>query len=113
MGAKRKTIHINDSFHCENCGFQVEPIIGGGCRNHCPSCLVSKHVDEVPGDRQCECQSLMDPIGIEYSSNKGYVIIHKCRKCSMEKRNKAVLDTKGQNDSFDRILEIMQRNSLL
>ncbi len=108
MAEKRKTIHINVGFTCANCGFDVPPIQGGGCRNHCPVCLVSKHVDEVPGDRQCQCQGLMDPIDIEYSSKKGYVIIHKCRVCGSIKKNKAALDLKEGNDSLEAILDIMK-----
>lgn len=112
MGEKRKTIHINEAFQCENCGAQVPPIVGGGCRNHCPYCLVSKHVDEVPGDRQCECLGLMDAVDIEYTSKKGYMISHKCRKCGTIKKNKIAADSKDVNDSMEVILEIMRRKTI-
>ena len=50
----------------------------------------------------------MDPIDIEYSSKKGYVIIHKCRVCGSIKKNKAALDLKEGNDSLEAILDIMK-----
>ncbi len=82
-------------------------IIGGGCRNHCPFCLVSKHLDNTPGDRASDCQGLMDPIEI-YTSQKGYMIKHLCRKCGEVKNNKASIDSRGVDDSLDKIIEIMQ-----
>ncbi|OEF98692.1 RNHCP domain-containing protein [Desulfuribacillus alkaliarsenatis] len=112
MSERRKTKHINEAFTCENCDAEVPPIIGGGCRNHCPFCLVSKHVDNIPGDRQCMCNGLLMPIDIEYTSAKGYMIIHKCDRCGMVKRNKTVMDSKGVNDSLDKVLEIMSKRSI-
>jgi hypothetical protein len=47
--------HINESFACAACGRQVSPRTSG-CRNHCPFCLVSRHVDIHPGDRANQCQ---------------------------------------------------------
>ena len=41
---------IDEEFTCENCGKHV-PKLGYSCRNHCPYCLHSKHVDVNPGDR--------------------------------------------------------------
>ena len=38
---------IDEGFICENCGRKVEPL-GYSCRNHCPYCLYSKHVDIEP-----------------------------------------------------------------
>ena len=41
---------IDEEFICENCGKKVKKL-GYTCRNHCPYCLHSKHVDVNPGDR--------------------------------------------------------------
>jgi hypothetical protein len=41
----------NQGFTCENCGASVAPLSNGSYRNHCPACLLSKHVDILPGDR--------------------------------------------------------------
>lgn len=44
------------SFTCKNCG-QLVPIDGCGTkkRNHCPKCLMSIHLDNIPGDRKANC----------------------------------------------------------
>jgi hypothetical protein len=39
------------TFRCRNCGLDVGTTAPGTAhRNHCPSCLWSRHVDDVPGD---------------------------------------------------------------
>lgn len=84
-------VEIDESFVCENCGKQVEAL-GYSCRNHCPHCLYSKHVDINPGDRAEECHGLLEPIGIEMNSKKGYVIVYKCKKCGKIRKNIAAKD---------------------
>ena len=64
-----KFTEIDESFICENCGRQVKPL-GYSCRNHCPYCLHSKHVDINPGDRQEQCHGILEPIGLELNSKK-------------------------------------------
>lgn len=99
-------IHENQGFICINCGKKVLPIKKGSYRNHCPFCLFSLHVDEKPGDRACECRGLMEPRKIIYNSKKGYQIIHKCKKCGIEKAN-IICDDLTQPDNYDLILKIM------
>lgn len=82
---------IDEKFICENCGGKVTPL-GYTCRNHCPKCLYSKHVDVNPGDRQEECHGLLKPIGLEINNRKGYVIIFRCNKCGVIRKNKAAED---------------------
>lgn len=53
--------------------------LGYSCRNHCPHCLYSKHVDINPGDREESCHGLLEPVGVEIDNKKGYVIIFKCK----------------------------------
>ena len=77
---------IDEEFVCEHCGAKV-PALGYSCRNHCPKCLYSKHVDIMPGDRQEDCHGLLKPIGIEMNSKKGYVIVYKCEKCGVIRKN--------------------------
>jgi hypothetical protein len=86
-----------EDFTCENCGIEIE---GNGFTNHCPSCLWSKHVDINPGDRQAECQGLMQPVAVESKRGK-YAILHRCVKCGFERRNKTAL-----NDDFDTLLAV-------
>ena len=82
-----------EPFTCEHCGVDVEPLTNGSYRNHCPVCLYSKCVDrDGPGDRLSTCQGLMKPIGLDYRRNKGWMIIHKCIKCSKEIPNIAADD---------------------
>ena len=95
---------IDESFICENCGKQV-PKLGYSCRNHCPYCLYSKHVDIEPGDRLQTCHGLLIPIGIE-TTKKGYVIIFKCKKCGEIRKNKV-----AEDDDMDKIIELSVNKS--
>jgi hypothetical protein len=96
--------HINEEFTCAYCG-QFVPKAKTGCRNHCPYCLCSKHVDINPGDRAESCQGQLAPIGYETNSKKGIVLIFKCKKCGMERRNKAILKDPVP-DQYDIILKV-------
>lgn len=98
---KRFARNIED-FICEHCGHKT---VGNGYTNHCPECLHSKHVDINPGDRQSECQGLMEPIAIE-TKGLGYIITFKCTKCGAEKRCKS-----AENDNFGTILEVMKKRN--
>ena len=91
---------IDEEFTCENCGRKVKKL-GYSCRNHCPYCLYSKHVDNMPGDRQEECHGKLKPVGVELESKKGYVIIFKCEKCGKIRKNKAAKD-----DNMDLIIKL-------
>ncbi len=91
---------IDEEFECENCKRQV-PKLGYSCRNHCPYCLFSKHVDIEPGDRAEECHGLLEPVGIETDSKKGYVIIFKCQKCGKIRKNKM-----AEDDDMTKIIEL-------
>jgi len=77
-------IKVVEDFICEHCGHHVT---GGGYTNHCPRCLWSKHVDVRPGDRAEVCGGLMEPVRVEGTSPE-YVLIHRCMRCNLEKRNK-------------------------
>lgn len=82
-----------EPFDCEQCGAAMLPLPHGSCRNHCSKCLWSKHVDlEGPGDRASECQGLMQPIMLDQDGKKGWMILHRCTLCGVEKRNKAAPD---------------------
>lgn len=96
----RKFTEIDEAFVCENCGKQVTKL-GYSCRNHCPYCLYSKHVDINPGDREETCHGLLKPIQVEPDSKKGYVIISRCEKCGAIRRNKVAKD-----DNMDLIIKL-------
>jgi hypothetical protein len=95
---------IDEEFICENCGKRV-PKLGYSCRNHCPYCLHSKHVDINPGDRAEDCHGDLEPIGIETSNRKGYIIIFKCKTCGAIRRNKA-----AEDDNMDLIIKLSVNN---
>ena len=98
---------IDEEFICENCGRQV-PKLGYSCRNHCPYCLYSKHVDIDPGDRLEDCHGLLEPIGIESNSKKGYIIIFKCQKCGKIRKNKA-----AEDDVMDIIIALSAKQTMI
>lgn len=98
-----KTFTKNDSeFICECCGKAVIPLKYTS-RDHCPFCLVSKHVDNNPGDRSHDCKGLMLPIDISIHSGKK-IITYKCSECGKLHNNKAAAD-----DDFDTILKVMNK----
>lgn len=99
----RKFRHVNEEFSCENCGLQV-PKAKSTCRNHCPFCLFSKHVDINPGDRANECKGLLKPTGYELSGKKGIILHFTCVKCGKTTRNRAIQDDPFQTDDYDKIL---------
>lgn len=99
-----KFTEIDEEFICENCGKKV-PKLGYSCRNHCPYCLHSKHLDINPGDRAEDCHGILEPIGVEISSRKGYVINFKCRKCGEIRKNKAAKD-----DDMNLIIELTAKH---
>lgn len=82
----------NTGFICAWCGAAVSPLTNGSYRNHCPHCLYSLHVDNLPGDRSSNCIGLMKPVGIRYHGKKGWQIIHRCKKCGAEKVNRIAPD---------------------
>lgn len=97
-------IKRNEEFTCIKCGYK-NPIAKKTCRNHCLKCLYSLHVDNIPGDRSNNCKGLMEPIDITYNSKKGYMIIHKCKKCNIIKINKTATD-----DDIKTIISIMKKS---
>lgn len=95
-----KFTKIDEEFICENCGAKVSKL-GYSCRNHCPVCLYSKHVDINPGDRAETCHGMLEPIKVEIDSKKGYIIIYKCKKCGKIRKNKA-----AEDDNIDLIIKL-------
>jgi len=95
----------NTGFSCAHCGLAVPPLDNGSYRNHCPFCLHSLHVDIFPGDRANPCGGLLEPVGAEYSGKKGWVIVHRCRRCGERRRNKAALDD-ATPDDYERLVAL-------
>lgn len=96
----------NTPFICIGCKKSVLPLQNGSYRNHCPFCLISIHIDNKPGDRKSLCKGLMEPYKL-IKSNKGWQIIHRCKKCAHEKANK-VAEGLIQPDNWDKIIELVR-----
>lgn len=96
---------IDEEFKCENCGKIVHKL-GYTCRNHCPYCLYSKHLDINPGDRAEDCHGLLEPIGLDSNSKKGYMIVFRCKKCGAIRRNKVADD-----DDMELIINLSSKSN--
>ena len=107
MESKRFTKN-DDGFVCAHCGKTVEPL-GYTSRNHCPFCLWSLHVDVNPGDRASECGGALEPVSAVPDAKRGYIIIHRCRKCGALRRNKAAHEAKVQPDNLPLLIKLTAR----
>lgn len=101
MKSFTKTI---EDFNCAHCGAVVR---GNGYTNHCPNCLWSRHVDNMPGDRAASCGGMMRPVSAAPAGDR-FIITHKCEKCGKEKRQRT-----SDNDNIDAIIAISADNSFI
>jgi hypothetical protein len=82
---------INESFTCINCWKKISQA-AKTCRNHCPYCFISLHVDgEIPGDRATTCGWKMYPTAYEVK-NWQLKICFQCKQCGKIHRNKRTDD---------------------
>jgi hypothetical protein len=81
------------TFRCGHCFMDV-PLDAPGTahRNHCPGCLFSRHVDDVPGDRASGCHASMEPIAITVRGDGEWVLIHRCLGCGVLHANRSAAD---------------------
>ncbi len=94
---------INTWFECINCWFDVPPS-NKTCRNHCPNCFVSLHVDQkIPWDRLSQCKWIMYPIEYIYKPWKTKILF-KCSKCWKLHRNIQSFD-----DQIDKLPKLIQK----
>lgn len=96
----------NEGFICDKCGLHVRPLVNGSCRNHCPRCLSSKHVDRVPGDRSAHCGGLMECVAVEADARRGWMLVHRCTACGSVRRNRAALNDPRQPDDPAALLRV-------
>ena len=88
---------INESFRCIHCKKEVSQA-AKTCRNHCPSCFVSLHVDgKTPGDRNTSCGGIMYPTSYEIKNGQ-LKICFKCKQCEKLHRNK-----RSDDDEIDQL----------
>jgi hypothetical protein len=96
---------INESFSCLNCGCTIPPAVST-CRDHCPHCLFSLHVDINPGDRAANCGGKLHPKAYSTHKKKGYMIHYVCEKCGAERVNKFLAHDENASDNFDALLKL-------
>lgn len=98
---------INESFTCISCWKQV-PFASKTCRNHCPYCFVSLHVDwNIPWDRNTNCWWIMYPTCYE-QRNWQIKILFQCIDCNKLHRNKSLDDDEIWN--IDNFIELYKKN---
>jgi uncharacterized protein YcbX len=62
-------------------------------RNHCPSCLWSRHLDaDAPGDRAAACAASMEPIAVAVRDDGEWALVHRCAGCSAVRVNRIAGD---------------------
>ena len=83
----------DEGFNCKACGkFITVRDCGTNNRNHCPHCLSSIHLDNIPGDRSADCGGIMEPISIYVRPDGEWALIHRCKKCGELKINRIAAD---------------------
>ena len=81
----------NESFVCIHCNTHISPA-SQTCRNHCPYCFTSLHVDgAIPGDRNAQCTGVMLPYERIYKHGEDRIHFV-CLKCKKTHRNKVAND---------------------
>jgi len=80
-------------FSCAKCGRPVpREAAGSEHRNHCPHCLHSVHLDDVPGDRSACCGGLMEPVTVWVRGSGEWALVHRCRICGRLSSNRIAGD---------------------
>ena len=88
-----KTGSQSQGFTCASCGKYITYEGAGSMhRNHCPHCLSSLHLDNIPGDRAANCGGVMDAIGVWARKDGEWALIHRCRKCGHLSSNRIAAD---------------------
>ena len=100
-----KFTRINEGFNCLHCGHRVPPATST-CRDHCPLCLWSIHVDNNPGDRNAGCGAPLQPISYSSNKKKGFMIHYRCSKCGICKVNRFLDFDEQEADSMDALLKL-------
>lgn len=83
-----------ESFRCVQCRLDVSMRAPGTAhRNHCPSCLTSRHLDlRTPGDRAADCGARMEAMAIAVRGDGEWVLVHRCTGCDALSANRTAGD---------------------
>ncbi|MFH9723004.1 RNHCP domain-containing protein [Streptomyces sp. NPDC017254] len=69
------------TFTCVACGLAVSGPADGEGRNHCPSCLHSRHVLDRSEGGPSSCRARMSPISVAVPRTGEWMLIHRCVRC--------------------------------
>lgn len=95
-------IAANDGFVCQRCKAENPPAPATS-RNHCRVCLYSLHVDAtIPGDRESQCRSLMEPLTVGIGKKGQKVITHQCINCK-----KTITNKSAEDDNSDLLIRLI------
>lgn len=71
-----------DTFACVRCGLTVTSYAPDGRRrDHCPSCLHSRHVTDHVDGGPSGCRARMTPLSIAVPRGGDWMVIHRCTRC--------------------------------
>ncbi|MEV0442470.1 RNHCP domain-containing protein [Streptomyces spectabilis] len=84
-GARQSDAHNTlklTTFACAWCGLTVSATTADGVpRDHCPSCLHSRHVTDHVEGGPSPCHGRMSPIAIAVLRTGDWRVIHRCVRC--------------------------------
>jgi hypothetical protein len=91
--------HAAGGFTCVHCNnfVPIDARMGTLNRNHCNTCLWSRHVDDEKGDRMAACEGQMAPVGLTFK-HEGIgkigelMLIHQCQICGKISINRIARD---------------------
>ncbi len=84
---------VEPAFRCIRCDLTVSADAPGtDHRNHCPTCLWSRHLDMRPGDRAAACGGGMEPIAVAARRGGEWGLIHRCKECGAVRVNRIAGD---------------------
>lgn len=86
----------DEAFTCAACGRDVPPG-GRTARDHCPWCLASLHVDDVPGDRAATCGGLMRVVDVVIKGDVA-VLGYRCTRCGFTRNMRALAGVEVPDD---------------
>jgi hypothetical protein len=70
------------TFTCAWCGLTVtRNAADDSVRNHCPSCLHSRHVTDHVEGGPSDCEGRMTPIAIAVLRTGDWMLVHRCVRC--------------------------------
>ena len=118
MNIKTKKEHRQNGFSCIHCHgwVPINEFMGTNNRNHCTTCLWSKHVDqERAGDRKSTCRAGMKPIGLtikqagidKYGKPRQgeLMIIHQCTN-----EGKISINRIAADDNTEMIMKVFEES---